>query len=137
MRKIITWRIAIIYFCLMAFVRVIAFKLFSIQQITNDKWEGIAKNLKENTEILEPNRGNIYADDGSVLATSVPGYFVRIDLASEGVKKVFNKESDSLAYYLSRYFKNVSVQEYKRRLDEAYRKRNRGFLITPRKVDYT
>ena len=136
-RRTIVSRIAIIYFVLLLFGVVVVLNMISVQQINNDRWGNIARTLKENTVIIEPNRGNIYADDGSVLATSVPGYFVRIDLAAEGVKKVFNNESDSLAYYLSRYFKNASVQEYKRRLNDAYRNKNRGFLITPRKVDYT
>ena len=122
---------------LLLFGMVVVFKMISVQQVKNDRWGNIAKTLKENTVIVEPNRGNIYADDGSVLATSVPGYYVRIDLAAEGVRKVFNNESDSLAYYLSRYFKNASTQEYKRRLNDAYRNKNRGFMITPRKVDYT
>lgn len=136
-RKTIVSRIAIVYFALLLFGVVVIFKMISVQQIKNDKWGNIAKNLKENTVIVEPNRGNIYADDGSVLATSVPGYYIRIDMASEGVRKVFNNERDSLAYYLSRYFKNASTQEYKRKLNDAYQKKNRGFMLTPRKVDYT
>src|SRR5690606_36461308 len=110
--------------------------MISVQQIKNDKWEQIAKNLRENTILVEPNRGNICADDGSVLATSVPGYFVRIDLAAEGVKRVYAAESDSLAWYLSRFFKNASQQEYNRRLNAAYKNGNRGFMLTPRKIDY-
>ena len=136
-RRSIISRIAVVYFVLLIFGMVVVFKMISVQQIKNERWESIAKTLKENTVIVEPNRGNIYADDGSVLATSVPGYFVRIDLASEGVRRVFDSESDSLAYYLSRYFKDASTQEYKRRLNNAYRNKNRGFLIAPRKVDYT
>lgn len=136
-RKLILSRILMLYLVLLIFGFIVMFKMISVQQINNDRWENIANNLKENTVIVEPNRGNIYADDGSILATSVPGYFVRIDLASEGVRKVFNNESDSLAYYLSRYFKNASTQEYKRRLNDAYKKKNRGFMIAPRKVDYT
>jgi cell division protein FtsI (penicillin-binding protein 3) len=136
-RRSIISRIAIVYFVLLLFGVVVVLKMISVQQIKNDRWENIARNLKENTVIVEPNRGNICADDGSVLATSVPGYFVRIDLAAEGVKKVYKNESDSLAYYLSRYFRDASSQEYKRRLNNAYSKKNRGFMLTPRKVDYT
>lgn len=135
-RKSIVSRIAIIYFFLLIFGVVVIFKMISVQQIKNDKWEQIAKNLKENTILVEPNRGNICADDGSVLATSVPGYFVRIDLAAEGVKRVYAAESDSLAWYLSRFFKNASQQEYNRRLNAAYKNGNRGFMLTPRKIDY-
>ncbi len=136
-RRAIISRIAIVYFVLLLFGVVVVFKMVSVQQIKNERWEKIAKNLSENTVIVEPNRGNICADDGSVLATSVPGYYVRIDLASEGVKKVYANESDSLAYYLSNFFGDASRQEYNRRLNEAYRSGNRGFMLTPRKVDYT
>lgn len=136
MRSAIIARVAFIYFLLFLFALAVIFKLVSVQQIKNDRWEKIEKNLTENTVIVEPDRGNICADDGSVLATSVPGYYVRIDLAAEGVKKVYAQESDSLAYYLSRFFGNASRAEYNRRLNEAYRNNNRGFLLTPRKVDY-
>jgi cell division protein FtsI (penicillin-binding protein 3) len=111
--------------------------MVSVQKIKNDRWEEIQKNLSENTIIVNPDRGNICADDGSVLATSVPGYYVRIDMASEGVRKVFKQESDSLAYYLSRFFGNASPAEINRRLNEAYKNKNRGFMLTPRKIDYT
>ncbi|SHF27117.1 cell division protein FtsI (penicillin-binding protein 3) [Mariniphaga anaerophila] len=135
-RKSIVSRIAVIYFFLLIFGVVVIFKMISVQQIKNDRWEQIAKNLKDNTVHIEPNRGNICADDGSVLATSVPGYYVRIDLAAEGVKRVYAKESDSLAYYLSNFFKDASRAEYNRRLNSAYKNGNRGFMLTQRKVDY-
>ena len=135
-RRIIVSRIAVVYFLLLLFGIVVVMKMVSVQQIKNERWQQIARNLSKNTIIVEPNRGNIYADDGSVLATSVPGYFVRIDLAAEGVKRVFNKESDSLSYYLSRFFGDASKQDYYRKLNSAYRSENRGYLLTPRKVDY-
>lgn len=136
-RSAIITRIAIIYFILLLFGAVVIFKMISVQQIKNDRWEQIEENLSKNTIIVDPNRGNICADDGSVLATSVPGYFIRIDLAAEGVKRVYSQESDSLAYYLSAFFKDASKKEYNRKLNSAYRSRNRGLMLTPRKVDYT
>jgi len=135
-RKSIITRIAIIYFFLLLFGIGVVIKMISVQQIKNERWEQIAENLEKNTLIVEPNRGNICADDGSVLATSVPGYFVRIDLAAEGVKRVFNNESDSLAFYLSKFFRDKSQRDYLQRLNAAYRSGNRGFMLTPRKVDY-
>lgn len=136
-RSAIITRVAFIYFLLFLFAVVVLFKMVSVQKIKNDRWEQIEENLSANTIIVDPARGNICGDDGSVLATSVPGYYVRIDLASEGVKKVYNNESDSLAYCLSSYFRNASKAEYNRKLNEAYKNRNRGFMLTPRKVDYT
>ncbi len=135
-RKAIVSRIAIIYFFLLLFGLVVILKMISVQKIKNERWEQIAKNLEENTVIVRPNRGNICADDGSVLATSVPGYYVRIDLAAEGVKRVFKDENDSLAHYLAGFFRDAPKSEYMRRLNEAYKSGNRGFMLTPRKVDY-
>ena len=136
-RKTIVSRIAIVYFVLLLFGAVVVFKMISVQQIKNEKWQKIEANLSKNTIIVEPNRGNICADDGSVLATSVPGYYVRIDLAAEGVKRVYSNESDSLAFHLSAMFKDASKAQYNQRLNAAYRNKNRGFMLTPRKVDYT
>jgi cell division protein FtsI (penicillin-binding protein 3) len=135
-RRTIISRFAVIYFILLIFAVAVIFKMISVQQIKTERWEQIAKNLEENTVIVNPNRGNICADDGSVLATSVPGYYVRIDLAAEGVRRVFNNESDSLAHYLSAFFNDASKAEYNRRLNAAFRSGNRGFMLTPRKVDY-
>lgn len=135
-RKSIVTRIAIIYLALLIFSLVVIYQMISVQQIDNSRWEQIARNLKENTVKIEPNRGNICADDGSILATSAPGYYVRIDLAAEGVKRVFSNEVDSLAYYLSAFFKNASRQEYIQKLNTAYKNNNRGFMLTPRKIDY-
>ena len=135
-RKSIISRIAIIYFVMFLMGSVVIFKMISIQNINTERLEEISENLSNNTVLTEANRGNICADDGSILATSVPGYFVRIDLAAPGVQQVYDKESDSLAYYLSAMFKDATKAQYKRRLDAAYNSKNRGLLITPRKIDY-
>lgn len=135
-RRTIISRVAIVYFVLLLFGAVVVIKMVSVQQIKNERWQKIEANLTKNTIIVAPNRGNICADDGSVLATSVPGYFVRIDLASQGVKRVYAKESDSLAFHLSAMFKNASRAQYNRKLNSAYKKGNRGLMLTPRKVDY-
>lgn len=136
-RKIILTRVSLIYFALLIFSFAVVVKLVSVQKIKNDRWEKIQENLSANTIVESPQRGNICAEDGSLLATSVPGYYLRMDMASEGVRKVFKKESDSLAYYLSTFFRNYPKSEYKRRLNEAYKTANRGFMLTPRKIDYT
>ena len=135
-RRTIISRVAVVYFILLLFGIVVVVKMVSVQQIKNERWEKIEANLSKNTIIVEPNRGNICADDGSVLATSVPGYYVRIDLAAEGVRRVYAKESDSLAWHLSAMFKDATRQQYNQRLNAAYKNANRGFMLTPRKVDY-
>jgi cell division protein FtsI (penicillin-binding protein 3) len=136
LRKIILTRLALIYLLMMIMSVAVIFKIIAIQNIKTAKWEKIADNLSNYTVKLEPTRGNICADDGNVLATSVPGYFIRMDMASAGVKKIYSSKSDSLALMLSSFFRNYSAKEYKRRLDKAYREKDRGYMLTPRKIDY-
>ncbi len=136
LRNMIITRLAIIYFMMLLMAVMVIVKLLAVQNIKTDRWEQIADNLTNYTVSLEPNRGNICADDGNVLATSVPGYYVRIDLAAPGVRKIYAEKSDSLALMLSSFFRNLSAKEYKRRLDAAYRQKDRGYMLTPRKIDY-
>ncbi len=135
-RKTILSRIVIVYFMLVLFGVVVVAKMVSVQQIKNDRWEKIEENLNNNTVIVPPVRGTICADDGSVLATSVPGYKIRIDLVAPGVQKVFDEKCDSLAYCLAAFNKDASKREYLRRLKSAHNNGDRGFLLTPRKIDY-
>jgi cell division protein FtsI (penicillin-binding protein 3) len=135
-RNTILSRLGIIYFLMLIFGIAVVINLVAVQKIKNEKWENIANNLKNNTVVIEPNRGNICASDGNVLATSVPGYYIRMDMGSQGVKKVYASERDSLAYKLSAFFKDKPASEYRRQMDIAFKKGNRGHMITPRKIDY-
>lgn len=136
-RRVILTRVTLIYIALLVFSLVVVVKMISVQKIKNDRWEEIQGKLEANTVVIAPERGNICADDGSLLATSVPGYYVRMDMKSEGVRKVYAREADSLAWYMSRFFKNASPGEYKRRLNVAYKNGDRDFMLTPRRIDYT
>ncbi len=88
---------------------------------------------------IEADRGDILSRDGRILATSVPMYEVRMDFAAQGlVDSVFQKNVDSLAYYLSSFFGDRSAGSYRQKLQDAYanKKKNRFVLISPRKVNH-
>lgn len=86
--------------CMFIFAILIAVKLFNIQFIDGDKYRELAlKNTTKNFTITA-NRGNIYADDGSLLATSVPKYDIRFDavtVSSENFKQNLVPLSNALA----------------------------------------
>ena len=54
-------------------------KLVNIQTIDGDKYRELAMQRTEKMFTIEPNRGNLYSDDGSLLATSVSKYTIRFD----------------------------------------------------------
>ena len=83
---------------------------------------------------VEAVRGNIYSVDGSLLATSVPEYELRMDMLAGGIEKdeVFYEKVDSLAEKLSIYFGDKSQRAYSKILREARRDKARYLLIRRR-----
>jgi len=88
-------------------------------------------------QTIEATRGNIYAHDMSLLATSVPEYELHMDMLASGISddRVFNEKVDSLALKLSEFFKDKTPREYSRMLRDARNDSSRYQLIR-RKVAY-
>ena len=84
------------------FAFVLIFKLLYIQIHEGDYYKSISKNNTIKNFILEPSRGNIYADDNSLLATTTPRYEIRCQNRKQQIS--FNIKE----------FKLFSVQAYKR-----------------------
>ena len=134
-RKDITARFGIIYFLAAMMGIVIVAKIFMVQNMDTEKWKGIAKDLKNNTAEIEAKRGNICADDGSILATSVPKYELRLDLGAPRIKRVYDDKADAFALEIAEFF-GISKYQFKLKLDQAYKKGNRWFLVYPGDVNY-
>lgn len=134
-RKVITARFGFIYFLAVLMGGYIVFRIFMIQNMDTEKWKGIAKDLKNNTTEIQAKRGNICADDGSILATSVPEYELRLDLAAPRIKRIYNDKADAFALEVAKFF-GISKYQFKLKLDEAFNNGNRWFLIFPEKVNY-
>jgi cell division protein FtsI (penicillin-binding protein 3) len=83
---------------------------------------------------IPANRGNVYSVGGSLLATSVPKYDIRIDLVAPSNKNYeafIEPLCDSLAN-----FHNTSSAELKRKLRLARENKNR-YLLLARNLDYS
>lgn len=100
-------RLYIVAGTMFVFAFAICFKLANIQLVDGEKYRELAlKNTTKNFTI-PANRGNVYADDGSLLATSVPKYDIRFDAMtvseedfsanlvalSDGLSEMFGKPS--------------------------------------------
>jgi cell division protein FtsI (penicillin-binding protein 3) len=134
-RKAITLRFGIVYFAIALFGFVIISRILIIQNTNKEKWSQTAKDLKSNTEEIWAKRGNICADDGSILSTSVPFYELRLDLRAPGIKKVFDKEADLFAKEMAGFF-GFSESEFKIKLKDAYARQKSWFLINPEQIDH-
>ncbi len=134
-RKDITFRFGIIYFFALLLGVVIVAKIFMIQSVDTEKWQQKATDLKNNTSEIQAKRGNVCADDGSILATSIPYYELRLDLKADRVVNIYDQYADSFALQVAQFF-NISKAQFKRQLDQGFEKGNRWFRIYPEKVNY-
>ena len=116
------------------FLLLIVFRVFNLQYVNGDKYRKLSleKNLKNDT--IFANRGNVYASDGNLLATSMTKYTIRMDVMV--VKsKLFEKNIRSLSLALSDLLGNTS-DYYQKKLRQARKRKNR-YLLIARNVGYS
>jgi len=140
-RKNIVLRFGIVYtiICLSFFL--VLYRIVVIQFVEHDKWMALAaQNVKKNI-VVKPIRGNIYACDGRLMASSIPTYYVYMDLRVPALHekggKLFKNNIDSVSIYLSSFFKNKTPHEYKSLLTNAYRSGVGEFQLYPQKISYS
>jgi len=136
-KSIIINRIAAVYFTMIFVAILIIGKVLYIQLGQGKMWREKAEKLNLRYDNTEAMRGNILSSDGSLLATSVPIFEIRMDVASENITdEIFKNNVDSLALCLSNLFNDKSTAEYRKLLKDA-RKENNGYLLIKRDVTYS
>ncbi|MEL6305616.1 MAG: penicillin-binding protein, partial [Bacteroidota bacterium] len=108
-------------------------KLFDIQMVKGQEYKDLALNKTEKMFTIEPNRGNLYSADGSLLAASVPKYEIRFDAKTVSPEN-FETHMPALADSLGKLFQRPS-SHYLRLFRKARANGNRYKLIA-RNVDY-
>ncbi len=132
----ILWRVYLVYLFTVVFALLILGRVIHLQFIDGDRWREKARNETLRYINIDAVRGDILADDGRLLATSVPVYEIRIDLSRKVVSdEVLFAGIDSLALRLSRLFRDKSQSEYKRMILKARSEQDQFFLLR-RNVNY-
>lgn len=103
------------------------------QVFESSKWSAEKYKIIK-TEVVNAPRGNIYSDDYSLLATSIPEYEVHWDSKMVS-KSFFNKNIDELSTKLSDLFNDKTAAEYQRLL-RSYKSKGTQYGLIRRKVDY-
>ncbi|HEY9006595.1 MAG TPA: penicillin-binding protein [Ohtaekwangia sp.] len=134
-KKSILLRVRIAFLFVVLFAIAVVVKTGHIQFVEGEKWAKMGERISFDYKRVKATRGNIYSDNGSLLATSLPFYKIAFD-ASLPKDEVFEKGVDSLAYHLSNFFKDKSRSDYRQLLIDA-RKSNKKYIILSRKqIDY-
>lgn len=134
-KKSILVRVRIAFLGVVIFAVCVAAKIGHIQVIEGEKWSKMAEEIMFDYKKVKATRGNIYSDNGSLLATSLPFYKVAID-PTLAKKEIFDKGIDSLSYLLSRYYKDKSASDYKRMLRDARETGKQYVVVNRKQINY-
>ena len=145
-KKHILFRYGLICIGFVLFSILVVFKMFKTTVIDAAVWNQRAKSELSKVDTIAPERGNILADNGNILACNLKVYDIKIDLRHNKVKALKSipwEKVDSLADSLDVYFPRVSnlrqhpdtLAKYswhtrlKKELDKPHEKRPRALRL--------
>ena len=115
------------------FLLAIVFRVVNIQYIQGEKYKQLSTELTIKQDTIYANKGNVYAADGNLLATSMSKYTIRMDVVAVDTN-VFEKNIAALSKELSSMF-DKPASYYENKLRRAKSRKNR-YLLIARNVGY-
>jgi cell division protein FtsI (penicillin-binding protein 3) len=134
-KKSILIRVRIAFLGVVIFALCVGAKIGHIQVIEGDKWRQMADDIMFDYKTVRATRGNIYSDNGSLLATSLPFYKVAMDPTIAN-KEIFDRDINELATNLSDYFKDRSATDYKRMIKDARQSGKHYITVNHKRINY-
>ena len=78
-KRDIVFRVRIAFILTFLVAGAVVFRMVKVQYIEGEQWRSLGETLGLQVMNVKATRGNIYADDGSLLATSLPFYRLAFD----------------------------------------------------------
>jgi cell division protein FtsI (penicillin-binding protein 3) len=128
-KKDIVIRLGLIYFAASAVAIVIIGQILFLQISGKKKYEKFANEMELRPRKTTPERGNICAYDGKILATSLPFFEIRMDFKVVKDLDFYKEKLDSLADSLSHYFRDKSKIDYRNDFSKAIDSTERFYLL--------
>jgi cell division protein FtsI (penicillin-binding protein 3) len=134
-KRSILARVRIAFLLIVALSALIVVKILYIQVVDGDKWAKRAEQNGLKYREIKAHRGNILADDGTLLVTSLPQYRLAIDptLAKE---EFFKAHLDTLAKLLAGYFKEKPADSIRAELVRARAEGKRYKVLSNQRLDF-
>jgi cell division protein FtsI (penicillin-binding protein 3) len=109
-RQNITFRFRIFFIIMLAAFLLLVGNLYKLVFIQGPELREEASSIYIKERMVDATRGNIYSDDGSLLATSLPKYRLGMDPSvynkSTKAEKLFTAHVRELAEHLANFFKD-------------------------------
>lgn len=132
-KRDILWRVYLSFLGMVLLSVMILGKAFYIQRFQGDHWRSMSDSMHQKIQELDADRGTIYSEDGQMLSTSLPQFDIYMDFLADGLRekngKVFTKYIDSFSTAMAAYFGDKTAAAYKKDLKNAYKNRNRYYLL--------
>lgn len=132
----VLYRVYIVLFLLVLAAMAIMVKTVDISVVDGPVWRTKLDSLYIKSIPVSAARGNILAEDGSLLATSLPFFEIRMDLVTVD-STTFFRNVDSLAYCLATYIDNTYTVGGYRDYLISKRKEKERYLLIKRNASYT
>ena len=137
-RKNIKIRFFFVFLFALLLGGLVIWKAFESAVIERDGWMKKVSKLKIEDKKIEPQRGNIYACDGRLMASSIPQYYVYMDFKADGLKiDTLKKYLPELSRLLASNFGGKSATEYSNHIMKGYNSKSRHYRLINRKISYT
>ncbi|MGB5464129.1 MAG: penicillin-binding protein, partial [Aureibaculum sp.] len=127
-KKNILNRLYLLTGCLFLFAIAITYKLIDIQFVKGNYYRDQAEERTVRNFEIAANRGNVYTSDGSLLATSVSKFDIRMDAVTVSNEN-FEKNIKGLSAELSKMLGN-SASFHENYIRKARKNKNRYLFIT-------
>ena len=135
-KKDVLFRAGIVYYLILLSAIAIIAKAVYTQVFEGEELKNKQRGQSETDIKIKPNRGDILAADGRLLATSLPSYEIRIDTRAPGLTdKLFNDSIDALCQSMSQLLRRKPASMYKQEITAA-RKEGKGYHLIERRVDH-
>lgn len=140
-RKDIVLRFGIVYILIALLFGGVVYKILSIQLFEKEQLMKLAERQKISDIIVKPKRGNIYAADGRLLASSIPTYYIFMDTRVPSLRldkgELFYNNLDSLAISISKFFGDKTAGAYREMILKAYRDSVGELRLYPKRISYS
>ncbi len=134
-KKSILLRVRVAFLFILLFSGAIIGRISQIQFGQGSYWKQKAKEKNLSYRVVKATRGNIYSDNGSLLATSVPYYHVALD-PTACKPEVYREAIDSLCVKLAAFFGGKSARDFRQRIDNARLAKKKYVALSNRLINH-
>ncbi len=134
-KRSIVLRVRVVFILIALTSAAIPYRIAQLQLTEGDKWREKAETINFQYREVPATRGNIYAGDGSLLATSLPFYRVAMDPTIAKSDK-YKAGLDSLSRFLSFFYKDKSAAAYKRMINDSRLDSKRYLVLNRKQIGY-